>query len=197
MHRHETERILSAIKHICWAICIGVRKEDLTIEFKERIHFKENRDCVLEENVLHDIISESREEIGSYKEEKLMSCSTMDTIDEYKPKMMIVDFKQADGLQLALAKNFCPDLIKQNIVPMQQNVAERKKVKVFVQLPNYANYSNQEQQEVLLSDWVEKKKHGLAYTHENLYEGFTCYGKTRDMEKNLHQCGDGVIKISE
>ena len=186
IHREETSRLASAIKHVMWAFCDGSFGRVAPFEFVERNEI--DKTCTVAENDLIDkVIQPKVHEIGMGVHE-IWSCDTFHTLNNYRPNLVTMNMNQIDTLQTMLAKKFCPQMMdqKQHIGSDQQNF------KTFVQL------SSNSTRIVALEEWVLKKQNMLEYTL-GFNQNIGCQKNVRDLEDELYETcrDDGFVKLSK
>ena len=148
--------------------------------------------CIIEESVLHDIVSNHFNETF-FSTKRTLTCGFFDELERHKPQnMVLINYKQANKLQLAFAQHYCPELITRNEVPIQENV-DAMKDRVYTRLAN--SKTKHGLNEVLLTEWVETKRHVLE-TVFDWNSDFECHGKVRELEKELFPCNDEILHIN-
>jgi hypothetical protein len=189
IYRDETDRVISGIGQVMKMMCLGdFRKIDEGI--KPFVHYNEDtKECIIEEKGLIKLVSTHPREIGGPSIVDRLTCSLYEAIEENKPNLVFMHYKQADKLEVALAKYHCPDLLSEGKVPIKKaNVATSVRNTYHVRL------ASEEGRVVLLKEWTEAKKHILEWTF-GLKKNMTCQGKTRDMAKAMFSCKDEIIKM--
>ena len=199
INRQETDRLVSAAQTVVDRLCEGKFTE--LEEFKDRVHIRyphpnarqddvyflrKNGECTIEEDALRDVLVQQKKEISRSTFNSL-SCSVFDAIDDNKPNMVVVDYKQADRLQKLLAKYHCPEMLEEEAVHSNSG---SNHVKKFVRL------SNEDGREVLLSDWMEKKRDLLEWGF-GMKKDISCQGKIRSMQRELSGCDDEMFQLSK
>mmetsp|Transcript_22785 Transcript_22785/g.33466 ORF Transcript_22785/g.33466 Transcript_22785/m.33466 type:complete len:200 (+) Transcript_22785:521-1120(+) len=181
MHRDETDRFISAIKMVVMSrLCGGLKIDGDQMNVQ-----RDGSRCVFSERDLIDQVIKPRAEEIHFGEPDIMSCDFYNAIEENRPRMVFVHFKQADKLQKVLAKYHCPDLVGTEI---HENVAKDKPVEAFLKLES-------DGKEVPLLDWLKKKRDLLEYTFRSR-EKQTCRGKTLNMQDDLLTCADEVLEVT-
>lgn len=176
IHRHETDRLLSSIIHVVRArLCGG-----LTHGLDTSIATITNGICVIEEEGLVDkIIAPKKMEIA-FGQSSILTCKMFESIQSNNPNIIIVNYKQADRVQAAIAKKYCPDILSR-----QDNVRSQRKAKSFVKLASTGSL-------VDIEDWVQEKRDYLEWTLK-LKAGISCQAETKRMEKDLFSCADESV----
>lgn len=188
-YRSETDRLFSSIKHVAWSICTGKNKL-IFDQFQDHIHINDDGDeCIIEEEALIEIIRSQKGEIG-YTTQRLWTCDTFDTIDEFQPNIVVMHYKQVNQMQKVLAEKYCPNLMHRLPMFFRGN---RGDIRLVVKLANPANDSKAQ---VVLEEWIEVKKDLLEWSL-GMYENASCRGKIRQMESHLLGCEDEIMAISK
>ena len=104
------------------------------------------------------------------------------------PNLVVLHYTQSDKLQKAIAKHHCPELLSSGEIPVQSNYDSQRRGKIYIKLLS-------EDRNVLIEDWLEKKKYVLEWSMELKNEN-VCLGKLRDLEKELFACDDEVIRFT-
>lgn len=202
IHRHETDRLASAIEHVVKQVCrnahgidsgrgpyFSVNLDTLT----DRVHIiddKENdgtKSCIVEEGALiEEMIQKRTREIGSGTQDSF-SCETFDALENSRPNMILLNYHQADKLQNMIAKHHCPELLPK--LPIHANVATSNKIANFVRL------KVDETIDVPIKDWINEKKQLIEWAF-GLYDNASCRGKFRDVEQKLFKCDDQSLELS-
>ena len=179
IHREETDRLISAIKHATMKYCTGERTTS-RFEFLEST----NESCTIAEIDLVDkIISSGRDEVPVGMG-KILTCETYQSFEENRSNLVFMDYKEANTLYTLVAEKHCPHMLEQTV---HVNAASDKKRKIFVAL------SHGTTEKVSLDDWLNEKKYFLEWSL-GLKKDVTCQGKTRIMENSLLQCPSGFIQ---
>ena len=183
VHRQETNRLVSAINQVVNdRLCRGDVR--MMGEFKDKIIRNESK-CIIDEKVLVDLIAERQFEIGDGID-KSLTCAAFDAIEKSKPNMLIINYRQVNQLQEAIAKQHCPDVLSH--LPIHINDSAKDEFETHVQL------LSEEGKAVLLSDWLERKKESLEWTLD-LKDSDRCQRKIRDMERILFTCQDEIVRL--
>mmetsp|Transcript_12329 Transcript_12329/g.21381 ORF Transcript_12329/g.21381 Transcript_12329/m.21381 type:complete len:381 (+) Transcript_12329:203-1345(+) len=177
-HREETPRMLSAIKHVLATRYCG----DKSIK-SSLVEKMEGDECYVKEGELVNLVKEQSFEIGEGAGAAL-SCDVYDTIEEYGPTMLFMDYSNADEIQNLLAEKYCPDLVGKPVHATEETPP------VFVHTENPINESGESI--VSLDEWLEAKSTLLEFALR-LNDKATCVGKTRKMEDSLLSCKDGYL----
>ncbi len=189
IHREETDRLLSAIKHVTTSgLCdptyprIKLKNVDIS-EF----HMERNEThCTLDEEPVVDLIESGFEEVG-FGSSKILTCNAFEAIEQNAPNMVLVHYKQANKLQKLLAKHHCPELTDEEWHPTESNVASKKGRDIYLRLKNGDI--------VQLDEWLHEKRDVLEYTLK-MKNDVSCQGKMRHMEDDLFACKDEVMQIT-
>ena len=210
INRHETDRLVSAAQTVVDRLCEG-KLTDLE-EFKDSVHIRYDNNvdvarnnrggskgkymdiyklrtkgaCTIQEDALSNILQQHKKET-SKSTFNALSCSVFDAIDDNKPNMAIVNYKQANRLQKLLAKYHCPELLEEKAV--HNNIGSRHVTK-------YVKLSSEGGREVLLDEWMEKKRDLIEWGF-GLKKDITCQGKVRKIQRELSSCIDEMFLISE
>lgn len=177
IHRHENDRLLSAITYIVHGrLCAGV-----TFGIDASIANMANETtCIVQEDGLVDKIIASRKMEVLYGQTSILTCNMYESIKENSPNMIILNYKQVDRLQAAIAKKYCPDLR-----PQKDNISLEMKVNAFVKLANTGGL-------VRIEEWVKEKRNHLEWTLKLKAKG-SCQAETKQMENDLFSCTDESI----
>ncbi len=179
IHREETDRIISALKHIVGQTCYGRRGMDTEYEMKD-----EEKKCIFnEEAIANLILKPKKQEIGGGAS-KVMTCRFYEAIDANFPRMVFMNYKQANELQKVLSKHHCPDF--ETIV--NKNHRDSIDFDIFVKLQKDGDL-------VTMNDWLEAKRDKLEWTFD-LKDEQQCRGKTRKMEDDLFSCKDEILQVT-
>eukprot|EP00591_Stephanopyxis_turris_P003297 CAMPEP_0195511740 /NCGR_PEP_ID=MMETSP0794_2-20130614/3953_1 /TAXON_ID=515487 /ORGANISM="Stephanopyxis turris, Strain CCMP 815" /LENGTH=258 /DNA_ID=CAMNT_0040639397 /DNA_START=1051 /DNA_END=1830 /DNA_ORIENTATION=- len=171
IHRKETDRIKSAIRHV-------VKKQRIKCNMNE-----EKTRCILNEESLVEYIAKKPHEIG-IGSLKLLTCGVYDAIvDNAPPNMVFVHYKQVDKLQRLLAKHHCPELLEKQ--PIKTNIANGSGK--YVQLTHGKGL-------IEIDEWLDKKIDFIEWTLK-MRANATCQSNTRLMEHELFQCPHEAIRV--
>lgn len=186
VHRHETDRLLSAIEYVVdKRLCTGkLNKHSESFTIHNATDDRESY-CAVDESILVDIIDKQSEEIGFNQ----LPCSFHDSIEENKPKMVAIDYKQVNKLQRTLAKHHCPEILSRldEETPLINSATE-------TEIPTYIKLSSDSSKEVLLSEWVEIKRNYLALVFD-LNKKHQCRGEIKDIEEKMSTCNDEIVEF--
>ena len=191
LHRHETDRLVSSIREVIARYCQYFYEDKLEHQMDKYVHGfsgekESNKKCVIDENVMLEIIKDKVIEI-SISTNMIFGCEEFDAIEENKPNVLVLDYKKANDLQMAIAKKHCPNLIDQ--LPIHNNNGnDDRHSGIFVKLMS-------ENENAPLNEWLTHKKEILEWTLD-LHKESSCRGKVRDMEKVLGQCEDKSLILS-
>jgi hypothetical protein len=189
IYRDETDRMISAIGQVMKLMCRGDYR-NIDEGIKPYVHYNEDtKECIIEEKGLVRLISTHPREIGRTTITNKLTCPLYEAIEENKTNIVFMHYKQADKLEMALAKYHCPDLLSEGKVPIKKvNDASTLNETFHVRL------TSEEGRIVLLEEWTDAKKHILEWAF-GLKKNVSCQGKTRDMEKAMFSCKDEIIKM--
>ena len=175
IHREETNRIVSAVKHVLDKVCA-------TNPHKVRLNIiKNGTECILEEGPVVDAIASHTDEIGYGND--ILNCKSYKALQENGPQLVVINYKQVDKLQALLAKHHCPHLE----LPVHANIAEEKSTNVFLKLQTGGV--------VNIKDWLREKGPSLEVAL-NLRQGASCQAKTFHMEDELFGCPDEALRVT-
>lgn len=187
IHRHESDRFISAIRHVLKMLC-----EQKRTDFTGKIQHVGEKCIVPEQTLIDDIIAPRRHEIGLGVPE-IYRCDTFKAFEQISPNIVMMNFEHIDELQRLLAERFCPDLVDKLPLP-HTNVAGDSSTKIIhVQFANATNTGDDNM--VLLDDWLEKKKNLLQWSMKS-WKKSSCIGKIRVMQRNLYGCADETMVLS-
>ena len=188
-HRDETDRLISAIRHVVLQICSGYRIHK-TFQPLEQT----NDRCIVNDNdIIEKLIKEKHVEIG-LSNDVFLTCEMYQALRENFPTMLISDFRNTDDLQVFLARKHCPTLLPK--LPIRANVAEvnhnKSSQKIMVQL---SRQDDQKNQMVGLNDWLKEKGPHLEMMLQ-MKNNTSCLSTTRHMEDALNSCDDHILRIN-
>ena len=185
VHRDELDRRLSAIKQVAFHTCF--RRNPELEQYAEGVKVDKNGDCVIEEETLIQMIKDERQEIGNgvYR---ALTCNFFDVVEERRPNVVILNYKQADALQRALAKRYCPDVLENSKFPFRINVAEEKK-EIMIRLKSDSSRLEP------ITDWVEVKRNMIEWTFE-MKKDAGCLDKLGETERKLLSCQDELVQFT-
>lgn len=194
IHREETTRVQSAVNEVITNWCRkGNGHPDIVLEPPTKDFFlKENESvCHISEKNLIDIgLGEKGRELEiGLGASKLLRCETYNTILEYAPNMIFMNYKNANDLQNLISENYCPGLA---LEPIESNVGSEKETQTFVQV---ANGARGKPELVALKDWLKAKQSSLEWAL-GLNDEATCTANTRIMENKLFGCEEGFLRAS-
>lgn len=182
VYRDETDRLLSSIKMAASRLCSGQFRK---LEAYERKTHREENKCIIEEDGLRDLVKSRRVEIGKGIFDSL-TCTVFKEMDDNKPKIIFMNYKQADRLQLVLAKQFCPNLISNEVeFPIHRNDGASK-------VGMYVKTLNDNTTYLTVDEWGQHKKHVIEWSL-GLKKHVTCQGKVRKIAKEMMSCADEMI----
>ena len=194
IHREETLRVQSAVNEVVTNWCRrgngypGIHLDPPTEDFFDE---EDGSVChISEKNLIEFGLGKKGLdlEIG-LGATKLLRCETYDTILEYAPNMIFMNYKQANLLQALITEKYCPNLTGE---PIASNVGSEKETKTFVKLSNSVNG---EPDLVSLKKWLKAKQNSLEWVL-GLNDSATCTAKTRIVEDKLSGCEVGFVKAS-
>ena len=195
IHREETARVQSAVNEVVTNWCRkgngypGVYLEPPTKDFFDK---DDGSVChVSEKNLIEFGLGNKGQELEiGLGATKLLHCETYNTILEYAPNMIFMDYKHANELQELISQKYCPGLEGE---PIASNVGAEKETQTFVKVKNGADGKHDDL--VVLRDWLKAKQNTLEWAL-GLNDKATCTANTRVMEDNLFGCENGFIKAS-
>jgi hypothetical protein len=194
IHREETSRLISAIKHVATSMVCKERTKNLKFLGVDlsNFHFQNNQThCSFDEGLIPKLV-----EKGAYNEigmggSRSLSCNTFDAIEQNAPNMVLVHYKQANKLQKLLAKHHCPDLLLDNKEwkPIEANVDVKKTKEVYLQIGGGDN--------IKLDEWLKEKRNYIEYALSTRAGKIkSCQSKVRRMEDDLFACKDEVLQVA-
>ena len=163
IHRQETSRVLSAVRHV-----VATRR------CKNR-----GSHCYILESELVQLVKSRSFEIG-IGATQLLTCETFDTIQSYAPTMVFMNYTKVSNVQRLTAKKYCPDL--DTVFDVNKKVDSSV---IHVQLNSLGINTT-----VSLNDWLRAKSSTLEFAL-GLNNEATCVAKMRRMENQLHSCDEG------
>ena len=183
IHRQETNRLLSAIKHV-------ITSRYCSLETKPAgIAMVGEKACNVEEGFLIETIRKRGVEIGMGNT-RMLTCETFESIKDNCPNLVFMNYKQAGQLQKLLAKHHCPSVTKE----VQVNVGSDKKMTISVVLEGGLGNNNNGTL-VPLEEWLLFKAPVIEYSLE-LKSDVSCQATTRKIERELFACADQTLGIS-
>ena len=185
VHRHELDRMLSGIKQVAFHTCF--RRNSELEKYADGVTLDENGDCVMEEDTLHNMIKDQTQEIGNGVH-RALTCNFFDVVEERKPNMVILNYKQADALQRVLAKHYCPEVLESDAFPVHVNVAEEKK-EILIRLKSDSTRLEP------ISDWVKVKRNMIEWTF-GMKNDVSCLDKVGETERKLLSCQDELMQFT-
>lgn len=191
--RSETDRQLATMRQlISGALCRGIYTffgSPVRTDYKSIYEIREDGTCILNEARMVELFSERRAEMdcGIYK---TLTCKTYDAMQENRPNIIFVNYKQVGNLQAAIAKKHCPELQKKQfkLYDAERHPDEET---VFVRLNRT---THEGKNEVPLKSWLEAKRELLEWSL-HLKHDASCTGKTEYVERNLLSCPDEMLKF--
>ena len=194
IHREETARLQSAVNEVVTNWCRrgngypGVYLEPPTKDFFDK---EDGSVChVSEENLINDGLGEKGMELEiGLGATKLVHCETYNSILEYAPNMVFMDYKQANELQELISEKYCPDLEGD---PIASNVGAEKETQTLVKVQSGAAGKPDL---VVLRDWLKAKQNTLEWSL-GMNSKASCTANTRIMEDNLFECEHGFVRVS-
>ena len=183
IHRQETNRLLSAIKHV-------ITSRYCSLETKQAgIAMVGEKAYNVEEGFLIETIRKRGVEIGMGNT-RMLTCETFESIKDNYPNLVFMNYKQAGQLQKLLAKHHCPSVTKE----VQVNVGSDKKMTISVVLEGGLGNNNNGTL-VPLEEWLLFKAPVIEYSLE-LKSDVSCQATTRKIERELFACADQTLGIS-
>ena len=186
-HRQENDRLMASIRQVAWHQCYNKKFENTTMY---NVHRHKNHYCVIEEEGLIRMIEREQGEIGS-KTQKIWKCDTFDAIKDFQPNVVVMNYKQVNNLQSALASKYCPDMIEK--IPIHARNQGNFKAKMYVKMKSLTKDGRNITR--TLDDWMERKKDLIEWSMDS-YEDASCRGKMRQIENSLFNCEDGLMELS-
>lgn len=185
IHRKEDERLLSAIRQVAGRICDKRFTPQLEGYKRAAIHSK-NR-CILREEPLHNLIIEKKLEIGN-SGPRVLNCNFYNAVQENKPKIVFLNYKQADRLQFVLAKHKCPELLERNKLPIHFDDPKHWKQEIYIKR------LRAKKDKIPLTEWLADRKNVLGWAF-NLKNEASCVGKVNAMEEAMKKCEDETLQL--
>lgn len=184
-HREETDRLLSAIKHVLASrLCFGdFGKED---RVSGAVKIVNKTECHVRQSVLIEVIKKLPAEmhIGSTQ---LLTCGVYDCIRENRPNLVFMNYKQAGELQKLLTKHHCPKIMQE----VQSNMgSDRTPVLIVLE-----GTDNEVDTLVPVKDWLKAKAQLLELVFR-VKRTASCQGTTREIEDGLFTCSNQALLIS-
>lgn len=178
-HRDESSRFKSAVKHVLSQWCMGKtnpRMPEPRSEFFAKI---DGNDCFLNEQKFIDKVLKLRNFEMAMSTNALLTCKSYQSIEEYAPNMIFVDYTNATKVQNLLAEKYCPNMTHTFTTTTPKT---------------FAIYITREEdgESVLLSDWMDRKMPFIEWTL-GLNDKASCLVKTRQMEDELDLCEGGFL----
>lgn len=179
IYREETDRLKSAVKHVTAQNCVGNRRTIPSAEFEVDDEMK----CVFNEAAIANLIFKPKMNEVRGGASDIMTCDFYKKIEAEFPKMVFMNYKQANNVQRALAKHHCPAYDK--VIHKEH----KTDAEVFVKL-------HLEGEVVTLDEWWETKHDKIEWTFG--YKGEDqCRGKTRKLEDDLFACKDEILQVTK
>ncbi len=177
IHREETKRVVSGVKHVMSKICNGSRRNPgLSVK-------RNGTECIFEEGPVVDLIANRQSEV-KFATHDILTCSSYEALQDNGPQLVFVNYKQVDKLQALLAKHHCPQLE----LPVHENIAAEKGVNVFLKLETTGDV-------ISIEDWLHEKGPSLEIAL-NLRKDASCQAKTFHMEGELFGCPDEALWVT-
>lgn len=178
-HRDESSRFKSAIKHVLNQWCMGSINPPMPEPRSEFFAKIDGNNCFLNEQKFIDKVLKVRGFEMAMSTNALLTCKSYQSIEEYAPNMIFVDYKNATKVQNLLAEKYCPNMTSTFKITTPET---------------YAIYITREEdgKSVLLSDWMDRKMPFIEWTL-GLNDGASCLVKTRQMEDELILCEGGYL----
>lgn len=196
IHRKETDRLQSAVNEVITNWCRrGNGHPNIYLEppTKDFFYKDDGSVChVSEKNLIEYGLGEKGMELEiGIGATKLLHCDTYNTILEYAPTMVFMDYTRANKLQELVSEKYCPDLKGE---PIASNVGSEKETQVFVKVNNGV-VSGKSDNLVVLKDWLKAKLNTLEWAL-GLNNKATCVANTRIMENSLFSCEYGFVQTT-
>lgn len=189
IHREETYRLLSAIKHVTAGFLCDPKYPRYKLKNFDMSVFHTERNethCTSDEGSVVDLIESGYEEIG-IGASQILTCNAFEAIEQNAPNIVLVHYKQANKLQKLLAKHHCPELLNEEWHPTEANVASEKGRVEYLRMKNGNS--------IKLDEWLHEKRDVIEYTLK-MKHNVSCQGKARHMEDDLFACKDEVMQIT-
>eukprot|EP00586_Coscinodiscus_wailesii_P009216 CAMPEP_0172521692 /NCGR_PEP_ID=MMETSP1066-20121228/292727_1 /TAXON_ID=671091 /ORGANISM="Coscinodiscus wailesii, Strain CCMP2513" /LENGTH=199 /DNA_ID=CAMNT_0013304641 /DNA_START=654 /DNA_END=1253 /DNA_ORIENTATION=- len=183
MHREETSRLISGIKHVLVTrFCETDQRERLKL--LDVTMTRNETHCVIDESpALFKMIKRRANEIG-HSGPQILTCDLYDSIKENRPKMVFMNYKQANKLQDLIQKYHCPDVGHEVLNTAAVNAGS---FDVYIRLANGEGAA-------LLDTWLDAKRHVIEWILD-MKKDSTCQGRTRNLEDILFACEDETISL--
>mmetsp|Transcript_16243 Transcript_16243/g.27438 ORF Transcript_16243/g.27438 Transcript_16243/m.27438 type:complete len:346 (-) Transcript_16243:49-1086(-) len=193
IHREESSRVASAVKHFSVKICefrgkySSHQKQTVAVATKFNVR-KNNTHCILDEESFVNEIAANSAEVG-ISTHRLLTCQSYKAIQENAPQLVFLHYKQVDKLQKLLAKHHCPELLAE--LPIRANMAEDKSLKVLL----HKKGTDEARNSVDLEEWLHAKGPAMEWTLKLRREA-SCQAKTFHMEDELFACPDETLRVT-
>jgi hypothetical protein len=165
VHREESDRLLSAIKHVAYMSKASAAKE------------------IFEEDELEELIVNSvrnaDNEMG-YGATRILTCNLWNEIDETGPNIAFVDYRDSSALQDLLAEFYCPD---------QPSVRVNRAADTEYKGGRTKSVRLKDGSDVDLVDWLAAKREVLDFALSSSSES-SCKRKNHFLEESLFSCKD-------
>ena len=197
IYREESKRKASGVKHIAETrLCgnqvrtpsgFGVLEKAVGLTY-------EGEQCIIENELqfIERVVGERFDEVAG-EMNHIMSCPFHEALKNNFPNVVLVNYKQIDDLQVALAKKFCPHKVQEGHVPVQQqNVSGEKMTHPKIKLHETGEL-------VSIIDWVEAKRPFMDFAMhwDEEQDDFTsCQSDTRLYENAMMNCEDKAVRLS-
>jgi len=192
IHRDETDRIISAIRHVL-KLRVCSEMKIVSGDKKRQFGIVQNKThCVLDEQPIVTLIKARYGEMG-YGGPEILNCDTYKAMeDDSNAKIVFVHYKQVNQLQKLLAKHHCPKLLE-NSLPIIKQV---NKLSVFLRLKNGGSGTTV----VNIEDWFLKKRNlievlVMAEKLDNGGTNLSCKTKTKFIEDDMFLCADETAQL--
>eukprot|EP00984_Skeletonema_dohrnii_P018420 scaffold8597_cov174-Skeletonema_dohrnii-CCMP3373.AAC.3 len=178
-HRDESSRFNSAVKHVLNQWCKGDANPPIPEPRSKFFNKIDGDNCYLDENKLIDKVLQPHRFEMHFSTNRILTCQSYHSIEEYAPNMIFVDYSNASKIQELLSEKYCPNM---------------KSTFEITTPKTYQIYITREEdgESVSLSDWMDRKMPFLEWTLQ-LNDQASCLVKTRQMEDELDSCEGGFL----
>ena len=177
IHRDETDRVLSGIKHVLRSRVCGTLGG---VSGLSSFHIEKNgTHCIIDEDEVVKRIQDKEHEIGLGLSE-ILTCDTYEEIEENAPNMLFVHYKQVDQLEKLLAKHHCPELLEEPSLEKDTTTGSEEQTEVYLRLKRGGGRMER------LEDWLDAKRGVLEWSLRLRKEG-SCQAITKHLENDLFE----------
>ena len=178
-HRDESSRFNSAVKHVLTQWCKGEPNPPIPEPRSKFFNKIDGDNCYLDENKLIDKVLQPHRFEMHFSTNRILTCQSYHSIEEYAPNMIFVDYSNASKIQELLSEKYCPNM------KSTFEITTPKTYKIYIT-------READGESVLLSDWMDRKMPFLEWTLQ-LNDQASCLVKTRQMEDELDSCEGGFL----